>query len=259
MSTTPSRYAQAMADPSRPMCPNGCPRRIWAGGVCAVCYRMIRLYGVAKTGWRDPAEILRRRTEFFWANLDKRGPDECWPWLRKPNDMGYGQLRWVSRTLQAHRVAYLLEHGELPDGMEIDHTCHDPLQCTRKRQCSHRLCCNPAHLEAVTKPVNLERSNRTRPGNGKNQERTKCPDGCTCRRHEDQTCKPDCTCRRHKDGQTHCVNGHEYTPETTAVDPKTGWRHCRTCKNEQRRVPNPPAKSRVCPPGCTCGRHRPRR
>lgn len=218
MSTTPSRYKQAMADPNRPMCPNGCARRVWAGGVCAVCYRMIRTHGVAKTGWRDPAEVLERRTEFFRANVDKRGPGECWPWLRKPNDAGYGQLRWVGTSMQAHRVAYLLEHGELPDGMEIDHTCHDPRECTLKRECPHRLCCNPAHLEAVTRPVNLERSNRSRPGNGAAQPPRKCEPGCTCNRHKGtyfaggKACPPGCTCKKHE--------------------------------------------GRKCPPDCTCGSHR---
>jgi hypothetical protein len=330
MSTTPSRYAQAMADPNRPMCPNGCQRRIWAGGVCAVCYRMTRLYGVAKTGWRDAAEILRRRTEFFWANVDKRGPDECWPWLRKPNDAGYGQLRWIGTSMQAHRVAYLLEHGELPGGMEIDHTCHDPRECTLKRECPHRLCCNPAHLEAVTRPVNLERSNRNRPGNGTTQARRKCepgctchrhkgtyfaggkacPPGCTCKKHEVRKCPPDCTCGHHglrketcpkcggprvrqKDGttvcipcrrvaqrdrnrrtgrvsgkgpgsrqreQTHCINGHEFTPENTRLD-KDGYRICRECSRDSKRRMrlNSPGGGKPCPPDCTCGRHRPRR
>jgi hypothetical protein len=178
---------------------------------------MIRTHGVAKTGWRDPAEILERRTEFFRANVDKRGPDECWPWLRKPNDAGYGQLRWVGGSMQAHRVAYLLEHGELPEGMEIDHTCHDPVECTLKRECPHRLCCNPAHLEAVTRPVNLERSNRARPGNGTGQQRRKCEPGCTCHRHKGtyfaggKACPPGCTCKKHE--------------------------------------------ARKCPPDCTCGHH----
>ena len=197
MGTTSSRYKQAMTDPGRPMCPNGCNRRIWAGGMCAVCYKMTRDYGVPRTGWHDPAEILRRRTEFFWANVDKRGPDECWPWKRKPASTGYGQLHWVGRTLQAHRVAYLLAYGELPEDKDIDHTCHDARQCVLKRQCPHRLCCNPAHLKAVTRAVNLERSNQTRPGNGRNQ-RAKCEDGCTCARHVPRKCQPGCTCGRHQ-------------------------------------------------------------
>jgi hypothetical protein len=32
--------------------------------------------------------------------------------------------------------------------------------------------------------------------------------------------------------KTHCDNGHEFTAENTYLDPKTGWRQCRTCKRE---------------------------
>jgi len=32
--------------------------------------------------------------------------------------------------------------------------------------------------------------------------------------------------------KTHCANGHEFTPKNTYVDPRTGWRQCRTCKRE---------------------------
>ena len=35
--------------------------------------------------------------------------------------------------------------------------------------------------------------------------------------------------------QTHCANGHEFTGENTYIDPKTGWRQCRTCKREVMR------------------------
>lgn len=198
MSTTPSRYQRVMSDPNTPLCSTpDCGRKAWAKGLCAVCLKMLRDYGVVRTGWHDPAEILKRRTDYFWANVEKRGPDECWPWKRKPTNMGYGQLRWTDRTRQAHRVAYLLANDQLPEGLEIDHTCHDPLQCTQKRACPHRLCCNPAHLEAVTRPVNLERSDQTRPGNGRNQ-RARCEEGCTCARHDDRKCPPDCTCGRHR-------------------------------------------------------------
>jgi hypothetical protein len=57
---------------------------------------------------------------------------------------------------------------------------------------------------------------------------------------------------------TRCPQGHEYTPENTYVSP-AGDKRCRKCHRENRRVPNPPANARICPPGCTCGRHRPRR
>ena len=62
--------------------------------------------------------------------------------------------------------------------------------------------------------------------------------------------------------RTHCSANHEYTPENTYIRPN-GDRACRQCAKlamrESRRrhpSPNPRATGRICPPGCTCGRHR---
>jgi hypothetical protein len=45
----------------------------------------------------------------------------------------------------AHRVAWELEHGPVPDGLTLDHRC-----CVRH-------CVNPAHLEPVSHKVNCQR------------------------------------------------------------------------------------------------------
>jgi hypothetical protein len=65
------------------------------------------------------------------------------------------------------------------------------------------------------------------------------------------------------DEVTHCSAGHEYTPENTYIRPN-GQRDCRQCANLRTREyrsrhPSPnqrPTGGRICPPGCTCGRHR---
>lgn len=54
---------------------------------------------------------------------------------------------------------------------------------------------------------------------------------------------------------THCKRDHEFTPENTYTSPG-GKRHCITCRRERSRVPSPIVKGRICPLGCTCGRHR---
>ncbi len=83
----------------------------------------------------------------FWSKVDKRGPDECWPWLgakSKPNNgapSGYGTFR----SNRAHRVSYTLIKGEIPQGLVLDHLCRNPE------------CVNPAHLEAVTQWLNTAR------------------------------------------------------------------------------------------------------
>lgn len=73
--------------------------------------------------------------ERFWAKVEKTGT--CWLWTGSCS-RGYGKL-WVDgKNHQAHRVAYELMVGDVPDGLELDHLCRV------------RHCVNPAHLEPVT-------------------------------------------------------------------------------------------------------------
>ena len=119
-----------------------------------------------------PEKPLRRRglrgsswsVEYFWQRVDRRGADECWPWTRALNGKGYGNVTFRGETTGAHRVAYELTVGPIADGLEIDHTCHDPNACQALGDdCLHRRCCNPAHLKPVTHAVNVK---RRRPGGG---------------------------------------------------------------------------------------------
>lgn len=94
---------------------------------------------------RQPGPVAPR----FWSKVLKGAASVCWPWLAALQSGGYG-LFWVKRGdrwrgTTAHRVAYELTHGSAPDGLEIDHLCRN------------RRCCNPAHLEAVTRIENQRR------------------------------------------------------------------------------------------------------
>jgi hypothetical protein len=82
----------------------------------------------------------------LWSRVDKRGPDECWEWMGGHNGHGYASIGITSNSrIYVHRLAYELEVGPIPDGLEIDHLC------------SNRLCVNPAHLEPVTRQENQRR------------------------------------------------------------------------------------------------------
>src|SRR3974390_3113329 len=77
----------------------------------------------------------------------------CWLFQGAKSVGGYGRIQLTcSRTLAlAHRVAYELFVGPIPDGLEIDHLCRNPA------------CVNPTHLEPVTEKVNAESGERATP------------------------------------------------------------------------------------------------
>lgn len=92
----------------------------------------------------------------FDAKVARSGPDECWPWLAgKFPQTGYGAFHPEhGLTVYAHRFAYQLWVGPIPDGLVVDHSC-------RRRDC-----CNPRHLEPVTNEENLRRGLGYRLTNG---------------------------------------------------------------------------------------------
>lgn len=91
--------------------------------------------------------------------MDKRGPDECWPWTGyREKKTGYGYISSDGRPRLAHRIVYEAFNGPIPEGLHIDHTCHNrSTDCAGGSTCRHRRCVNPAHLEAVTNAENVRR------------------------------------------------------------------------------------------------------
>ncbi len=79
-----------------------------------------------KQGKRVPLE------QRFWERVDRRGPDECWPWMGAPDKKGYGRLGRGGRSggdIFAHRLAWAIAHGPIPDGMCVCHHCDNPRCC----------------------------------------------------------------------------------------------------------------------------------
>lgn len=86
--------------------------------------------------------------ERYWPKVDRRGPNECWPWLASIDGVGYGQISMMGHNgpEKAHRVALFLAFGEWPaKGAHTDHLCRN------------RVCQNPRHLEVVTPRENMRR------------------------------------------------------------------------------------------------------
>lgn len=78
----------------------------------------------------SPAERLRK-------HAPKGAPNDCWEWKAKARHWyGYGVLNLGTgeRNMLAHRLAFTLEHGPIPEGMKVLHKCDNPP------------CTNPAHL-----------------------------------------------------------------------------------------------------------------
>lgn len=101
--------------------------------------------------------------ERFLRSVNKT--DTCWLWTGQTagSNARYGYFRVgtksTDRRIPAHRVAYELWVGPIPDGAELDHVA--------ARGCTSKLCVNPAHLEPVSHRENRRRARLTRCRSGK--------------------------------------------------------------------------------------------
>lgn len=161
----------------------------------------------------------------------------CWVWNLSQNNCGYGEVLLYGRRLLLHRLSYAIFNGPLIAPLVIDHLCRN------------RGCCNPAHLEQVTTAENNRRGNAGQNFKDRAKLITHCPQGHEY--NEDNikwAVRPDGSKSRQckicnnnsvkkaywkkregvskkqrdqesyaKPRQTHCKNGHEFTPENTRV------------------------------------------
>jgi hypothetical protein len=130
------------------------------------------------------------------------GPDECWTWNATLRKDGYGCLSVSGRKVLAHRLAYRVLVGPIPEGQELDHLCHTrDLACLGGNSCRHRRCVNPAHLEPTTGRINRLRGRSPAAGNAV---------------------------------KTHCMHGHPFDEANTYIT-KQGNRVCRACVRRSQR------------------------
>lgn len=102
-------------------------------------------------------EEMRRE---FEEKIEKT--DGCWIWTGSASTyhgLTYGQMRFNNRTALAHRVSWILHHGEIPPGIMICHKCDNPI------------CVNPSHLFLGTAKDNAVDRETKRRGHNRANER----------------------------------------------------------------------------------------
>ena len=118
---------------------DGCKRDRRKREWCDAHYSRWRAYG-------DPMGCAVRLTaeDRFWTKVDKTA--QCWVWKAGTTTAGnYGIFHPATgRSVRAHRYAYELLVDMIPEGMQLDHLCHNP-RCVR-----------PDHLRLTTNKQNNE-------------------------------------------------------------------------------------------------------
>lgn len=112
---------------------------------------------MASTYWFTPEQAKKI--------IDRIEPQEngCWWYKGAPNRKGYAETRigWpTTKHILIHRLSWIYYKGDIPDGMVLDHICHDPAICKGGVTCEHRRCVNPDHLQVVTPTENGQRTVR---------------------------------------------------------------------------------------------------
>jgi len=119
-----------------------CHRPHKALGFCVLHYKRKWKTGTPYDGpkARLPFEVR------LWKKIDRRGPDECWPWVGRAISGGYGSIGIGGRgtgRMAAHRAVWEITNGPIPKGDFYGTS-------VIRHRCDRKLCCNPAHLEIGT-------------------------------------------------------------------------------------------------------------
>ena len=134
----------------------------------------------------------------FFSKIDVDEHSDCWLWTGGVVSSGYGLFSLSGLTASGGAGAHRVAYLLAVGPIE------DGLEVHHK--CGVKLCCNPAHLETLSRSSHIDKT-------------------------------PGCVgyINRERAADTHCVHGHEYTPENTAyryTASKTG-RYCKQCRVAQ--------------------------
>lgn len=99
-----------------PQCETSFPLPIWKA-------REGRRFCTLACYWASMRVIRPLDAERFWSRVDKS--DACWVWTAKRSPNGYGRFSHNNRQQAAHRLAWEMVGGPIPDGMKVCHDCPD--------------------------------------------------------------------------------------------------------------------------------------
>jgi hypothetical protein len=125
-----------------------------------IARRLAAMPKTRKPGGGRPANT----PETIWKKVDKRGPDECWPWIGWRNEGGYGRTEINDVAYYAHRVVYDLENPGIITLKAPKNGKHGLVL----HKCDNPCCCNPNHLYIGDQKQNvkdaIDRNRRWRNG-----------------------------------------------------------------------------------------------
>lgn len=120
----------------------GCEAPVVVRGRCENHYASPGFIGPRKF---LPSELSLDQALSFFGWFQVPGPltTPCWVWGGTLNHGGYGRFRFQGKRVMAHRAAYMVHNGDIPDGLLIRHRCDNPP------------CINPQHLVTGTDQDNF--------------------------------------------------------------------------------------------------------
>jgi hypothetical protein len=126
---------------------------------------------------------------------------ECIIWHKSKNEKGYGQDFLNGKNTRAHRAAWIRANGPIPEGMVVDHICHNEAvakqECSGGVTCLHRSCVNLDHLRLVSQSENVLSGSHS------------------------------------VDNKLTCPKGHSYKDPNNIMIRKNGKRECAQCNRER--------------------------